>query len=130
MESVRAADSVCSLLMCAPGLRRRGLFLRKSVRPDLRWGGLGGGSERWHITVWLEVRVLPSPPRSLSNLQIAGDGHRSPQLAGFCGCVSVWTETVSDLNLVLDGLSLGRGIPFPRCRSIFETWNLIAGPCP
>ena len=26
-----------------PGLRRRGLFLRKSVRPDLRWGGLGRG---------------------------------------------------------------------------------------
>ena len=40
---------------------------------------------------------------------------KSPQLAGFCGCVSVSAETVSGLNAILGGLSLGQGIPFPRC---------------
>ena len=43
---------------------------------------------RWLITVWLEVRVLPSPPRSLSNRKILRRRPRSSQLAGFCGCVS------------------------------------------
>jgi hypothetical protein len=42
------------------------------------------------------------------------------QLAGSCGCVSVSAETVSGLKANLSGLSLGRGIPFPRCRSILE----------
>jgi hypothetical protein len=41
---------------------------------------------------------------------------RSPQLAGFCGCVPVSADTVSGLNAILRGLSLCRGIPFPRCR--------------
>ena len=41
-------------------------------------------------------------------------------MAGFCGCVSVSAETVSGLKAILGGLSLGRGIPFPRCRSILD----------
>ena len=120
MESVRAADSVCSLLT-RPGPRRRGFFLRKSGRPDLRWGGLAtGGQSRWLITVWLEVRVLPSPPRSLPNREISQRLPTSPQLAGFCGCVWVSAETVSGLNAILGVVSLGRGISFPRCRSILD----------
>ena len=50
------------------------------------------------ITVWLEVRVLPGPPRSLSNLQFSWRRPRSPQLAGSCACVSVSAETVSGLK--------------------------------
>jgi len=46
------------------------------------------------ITLWLEVRVLPAPPRTLSNREISRRWPRSPQLAGFCGCVSVSAETV------------------------------------
>ena len=71
------------------------------------------------ITVWLEVRVLPGPPRILSNREISRRRPRSPQLAGFCGCVSVSADTVSGLKAILGRLSLGRGIPFPRCRSIW-----------
>ena len=41
-------------------------------------------------------------------------------MAGSCGRVSVSAETVSGLKAILGGLSLGRGIPFPRCRSILD----------
>ena len=75
------------------------------------------------ITVWMEVRVLPDPPRSLSNLQISRRRPRRSQLAGSCGCLSVSAETFSGVKAILGGLSLGRGIPFPRCRSILdEDW--------
>ena len=37
---------------------------------------------------------------------------------GSYGCVSVSVETISGLKVILGGLSLGRGIPFPRCRLI------------
>ena len=47
LESVRAANSVCSLPR-TPGLPRSRLILRKSGKPDLRWGRTwGGGSELW-----------------------------------------------------------------------------------
>ena len=39
-----------------------------------------------------------------------------PASAGFGASGSVSAETVSGLNASLDRLSLGRGIPFPRCR--------------
>jgi hypothetical protein len=61
---------------------------------------------------------LRPPPRSPSNLQISWRRPKSPQLAGSCGWVSVSAETVSGLKAILGGLSLGRGIPFPRCRLI------------
>jgi hypothetical protein len=49
-------------------------------------------------------------------------------MAGSCGCVSVSAETVSGLKAILGGLSLGRGIPFPRCRSILdEDWSECGG---
>jgi hypothetical protein len=49
-------------------------------------------------------------------------------LAGCCGCVSVSAETVSGLKAILGGLSLGRGIPFPRCRLILdEDWSECGG---
>src|SRR3981081_3694450 len=35
------------------------------------------------ITVWLEVRILPGPPRSLSNRKISQRLVKGPQLAGF-----------------------------------------------
>ena len=45
-------------------------------------------------------------------------------MAGSCGWVSVSAETVSGLKAILGGLSLGRGIPFPRCRLILdEDWS-------
>ena len=35
------------------------------------------------ISLWFEVRVLPSPPRSLSNRKISQRLVKGPQLAGF-----------------------------------------------
>ena len=51
-------------------------------------------------------------------------------MAGSCGCVSVSAETVSGLKAILGGLSLGRGIPFPRCRLILDKTgpNVVAKP--
>jgi hypothetical protein len=51
-------------------------------------------------------------------------------LAGCCGYVSVSAETVSGLKAILGGLSLGRGIPFPRCRLILDEAgpNVVAKP--
>ena len=63
-----------------------------------------------------EFRILPGPPRILPNREISRRRPRSPQLAGIRGCVSVSADTVSGLNAILRGLSLCRGIPFPRCR--------------
>jgi hypothetical protein len=76
------------------------------------------------------VRILPTPPRSLSNLQFSPRRPRSPPLAGCCGYVSVSAETVSGLMAILGGLSLGRGIPFPRCRLILDEAgpNVVAKP--
>ena len=72
------------------------------------------------LRAWHAVRVLSGPPRILPNREISRRLPRSPQLAGFCGCVLVSAETVSGLNAILGVLSLGRGISFPRCRSILD----------
>jgi hypothetical protein len=78
---------------------------------------------RGAIIVWWAVRILSGPPRSLSNLQISRRRPRRSQLAGSCGCLSVSAETFSGVKAILGGLALGRGIPFPRCRSILdEDW--------
>jgi hypothetical protein len=76
------------------------------------------------LRAWHAVRVLSGPPLTLPNRKISRSRPRSPQMAGSCGCVSVSAETVSGLKAILGGLSLGRGIPFPRCRSILdEDWS-------
>ena len=39
--------------------------------------------------VWLEVRVLPAPPRILANPEISWQPPNGPQLAGFA--LAVWS---------------------------------------
>jgi hypothetical protein len=73
------------------------------------------GNSQWRR---FRQRLRP-PPRSPSNRKISRRRPRSPQLAVFGGCVSVSADTVSGLKAILGRLSLGRGIPFPRCRSIW-----------
>ena len=72
------------------------------------------------ITVWLEVRVLPGPPRTLSNREISLRLPKGPQLAGSDVGVSVSVETISGQEAILGELSLALGIPFPgngdRCQ--------------
>jgi hypothetical protein len=103
--------------------RRVGIELgrgRAALPPSpARSGPKPNRQSRRLIMIWLEVRILPGPPRILSNREISRRRPRSPQLAGFCGCVSVSADTVSGLKAILGRLSLGRGIPFPRCRSIW-----------
>jgi hypothetical protein len=73
-------------------------------------------------------RQAPIDRRHRANRKISRRRPRSPQLAGSCGCVSVSAETVSGLKAILGGLSLGRGIPFPRCRLILdEDWSECGG---
>ena len=49
---------------------------------------------------------------------------KKPAIGGLWAGVSVSAEIVSGLKAILGGLSLGRGIPFPRCRSILdEDWS-------
>jgi hypothetical protein len=47
---------------------------------------------------------------------------KEPAIGGSCGCVSVSAETIPGLKAILGGLSLGGGIPFPRCRS-YGAWS-------
>jgi hypothetical protein len=63
------------------------------------------------------VRVLSGPPRILSNGDISRRLPNSPPLVGICVGGSFSAETLSGLKANLPGLSLGREIPFPRCRS-------------
>src|ERR1700759_5682092 len=67
------------------------------------------------ITVWLEVRVLPGPPRTHSNWEVSQRLANSPQLAGFCVGVSVSPDTVLATWAISAGLSLAPQIPVPRC---------------
>ena len=63
--------------------------------------------------VWFEVRILPAPPRTLSNREISPRLPKGPQLAGSDVGVSVSVETFSGLEAILGELSLALGIPFP-----------------
>ena len=60
---------------------------------------------------------LRPPPRILSNGDISRRLPNSPPLVGIWGGGSFSAETLSGLKANLPGLSLGREIPFPRCRS-------------
>ena len=51
--------------------------------------------------VWLEVRILPAPPRTFSNRKISLRLAKGPQLAGFDAGVSVSEETFSGLEAIL-----------------------------
>ena len=53
------------------------------------------------ITVWLEVRILAGPPRTLSNLKISQRLAKRPQLAGFDVGISVSAETFFGLEAIL-----------------------------
>src|SRR5262249_50108408 len=68
------------------------------------------------ITVWLEVRILPGPPGSLSNRKISVRLTKGPQLAGSDVAVSASAETCSGVRAIMRELSLGRGNPVSRKR--------------
>jgi hypothetical protein len=64
------------------------------------------------ITVWLEVRVLPAPPRSLVQTEISRLVPNSPELAGIRVILSL--QAVDWISrAVLAPLSLPRKIAFP-----------------
>jgi hypothetical protein len=46
-----------------PGLPGFRIIVRKSGRPDLRWGGVrGGGPEMWQRSCLIPTTPLPNPP--------------------------------------------------------------------
>jgi hypothetical protein len=59
------------------------------------------GALRQSIIVWLEVRILPAPPRTLSNWKISQRLAKGPQLAGFDVGISVSAETFFGLEAIL-----------------------------
>jgi hypothetical protein len=79
------------------------------------------------ITVCLEVRILPGPPRSLSNRKISLRLAKGPQLAGFDVGGPVSAETFSRPEPILGHLSLRGGIPFPG-RTIIGSEGLALVP--
>jgi hypothetical protein len=58
------------------------------------------------ITVWLEVRILPGPPRTLSKLGIFRFALKGPELAGFAIGAVVSVETNSGVEEISSELSL------------------------
>ena len=67
---------------------------------------LGGGQSRGLITVWLEVRVFPSPPRTLSNLGISRFAPKGPELAGGAVGAVISAETNSGMEEISAELPL------------------------
>jgi hypothetical protein len=65
------------------------------------------------MTDWLEVRVLPAPPRSLTQTEISRFSANSPELAGILARV-LSPQSVDWISRALSGpLSLPRKIAFP-----------------
>ena len=70
------------------------------------------------IIVWLEVRVLPAPPRSLKQTEISPFGVKSPELAGIRARI-LSLQTVNWTSRALSGpLSLPPKIAFPAGRDL------------
>src|SRR5262245_35793315 len=65
------------------------------------------------ITVWLQVRVLPGPPRTLQNLTFSCLVANFPPLAGILGFVLVSTETGSSREAFSGDAVSGPEKPFP-----------------
>ena len=68
------------------------------------------------ITFWLKVRILPSPPGSLSNRNTSVRLTKGPQLAGSDLTVLVSAETFSRARAILGKFVSGPGNPVSRKR--------------
>jgi hypothetical protein len=72
------------------------------------------------ITVWLEVRVLPGPPRTLSNLGISRFAPKGPELAGCAVGAVVSAETNSGLEEISAELSLALKSGCPATETVVK----------
>ena len=70
------------------------------------------------ITVWLEVRVLPGPPRTLSNLEISRFAPNGPELAGSGVGPLVSAETNTGVEEISAALSLALKSRFPETETV------------
>jgi hypothetical protein len=73
-------------------------------------GGDDGFSAR---TVWLQVRVLPSPPRTLALPEISCNRSNTPHLAGFVTAFRSPNETTGVHESCFGAFVSGPEIPFP-----------------
>src|SRR5215208_440632 len=83
------------------------------------------------ITVWLEVRVLPGPPRTLSNLGISRFAQNGPELAGFAVAALVSAETNSGVDVISAELSLPLKSGFPETETVLKRRrgsNVVVAP--
>jgi hypothetical protein len=67
----------------------------------------------WLITAWLEVRVLPGPPRSPEQTGISRFSANRPELAAICARILSLQSADWISRAVLVPLSLPRKIAFP-----------------
>jgi len=113
MESARAATAVCSLPHAPRACPGRDFLLRKSGKPDLRWGRAGEGGRSYGASC---IRQLlpppPTPPQPAAGLPASDQ----PRQAGLVGEGS--TPCVSQLSCIqLNGTALvfrsRRSYPFP-----------------
>jgi hypothetical protein len=72
------------------------------------------------ITVWLEVRVLPGPPRTLSNLGISRFAPKGPELAGCAVGAVVSAETNSGVEEISAELSLALKSGCPATETVVK----------
>jgi hypothetical protein len=74
MESARAATAVCSLPHAPRACPGRDFLLRKSGKPDLRWGRAGEGGRSYGASC---IRQLlpppPTPPQPAAGLPASGN---------------------------------------------------------
>ena len=75
-----------------------------------------------------QFEVLSGPPRTRPNREISRRRLRSRNWRTVAAAFGSPRTPFSGLKAILGGLSLARGIPFPRCRSILdEDWSECTG---
>ena len=91
----------------------RACSFASSLRHPTSLGPLVNAQSTWLIIVWLEVRVLPAPPRSLAQTEISRLVANSPELAGIRARILSLQAVDWISRAVLAPLSLPRKIAFP-----------------
>jgi hypothetical protein len=78
------------------------------------------GPLRQSIIVWLQVRILPAPPRTLSNLGISRFAPKGPELAGCAVGAVVSAETNSGVEEISAELSLALKSGCPATETVVK----------
>jgi hypothetical protein len=95
-----------------PPMKGLGLATSMATTCEIR-----GRKKRFLMTDWLEVRVLSSPPRSLTQTEISRLIANNPELAGIRAGIQSLQAIGRTSGVVSAPLSLPRKIAFPDSRN-------------